>query len=436
MSHSKAVPLMKPRLSAQQTFSALRHPNYRLWFAGQLVSLVGTWMQTTAQGFLVFELTHSPAYLGYVGFAAGLPSWLFMLYGGVAADRISRRKLLIITQTAMMIMAGILAGLTFAGWVRPWHIILLAFGFGVANAFDAPTRLAFVLEMVSRDDLTNAIALNSTMFNAATAIGPAAAGITYALLGPAWCFAVNTISFIAVIIALVLMKLKPLPARSRQNSILADVKSALKYAASQTIVRTVILNLAAVSLFGMGFVTLMPAWAVNVLGGDATTNGLLQSARGIGALAGALMVAALSHLNIRGKLLTIGSFAFPSLLLVFSTIRWLPLSLLALVGLGWGMMVMMNSSNALVQIQVPDNLRGRVMSIYSLTFFGLMPVGSLLAGAFASRFGEPLTVALASGALLFAATLAFVGVPALRKDQEVTDHPPDGPALDQGRDMD
>src|SRR5262245_9039549 len=180
-----------PSAKLSQTFSAFRYRNYRLWFAGQLVSLVGTWMQTTAQGFLVFELTHSPAYLGYVGFAAGVPSWLFMLYGGVIADRVSRRNLLLMTQTGMVILAFILAALTFSGWVQPWHIIVLALGLGVANAFDAPARQAFVVEMVDREDLTNAIALNSSMFNLATVVGPAVSGLVYAWLGPAWCFTIN-----------------------------------------------------------------------------------------------------------------------------------------------------------------------------------------------------------------------------------------------------
>jgi MFS family permease len=203
------------RVSARGTFAALQYPNYRLWFIGQMISLVGTWMQGTAQGYLVYELTRSPAYLGYVGFAAGVPSWLFMLYGGVIADRMSRRTLLVITQTCMMLLAFLLAGLTFTGRVQPWHIIVLAFLLGTANAFDAPARQAFVLEMVDRQHLTNAIALNSTMFNLGTAIGPAMAGITYSLFGPAWCFTINAFSFLAVIAALLLMKLKPVEQEKR-----------------------------------------------------------------------------------------------------------------------------------------------------------------------------------------------------------------------------
>ena len=182
------------RLSWHQTFAALKHRNFRLWFAGQLMSLIGSWMQTTAQGFLIYQITRSPVYLGYVGFAAGIPSWLFMLYGGVVADRMPRRKLLILTQTAMIVPAVILALLTFTGRVQPWHILVLALVNGIATAFDAPTRQAFVLEMVTREDLGNAIALNSMMFNLAMVVGPALAGIGYALLGPGWCFTLNAIS--------------------------------------------------------------------------------------------------------------------------------------------------------------------------------------------------------------------------------------------------
>jgi len=400
-------------LAARATFVSFKYPNYRLWFFGQLVSLVGTWMQTTAQGYLVFELTRSPAYLGYVGFAAGVPAWLFTLYGGLIADRMSRRTLLIITQTTMMTLAFGLAGLTFSGWVQPWHIIGFAFLLGIANAFDAPARQAFVLEMVSREDLTNAIALNSTMFNSATAVGPAAAGLIYAWLGPAWCFTINAISFVAVIIALALMKLEKPALAVRKTQPLQDIKAGLAFVAAHKTVRTIILNLGVVSLFGLSFVTLMPAWAVKILGGNATTNGLMQSARGIGALIGALMTAALGRLHMRGRLLTYGNIVMPVCLLAFAAIRLLPFSLLTLLGIGWGFMVYANNANSLVQTQVPDDLRGRVMSIYTLTFFGFMPIGALLAGSIAENIGEPLTVLLGTIVLLAAAGLVIWRVPEL-----------------------
>jgi MFS family permease len=404
----------RARPSVKQTFAALRHRNYRLWFMGQLVSLFGTWMQTTAQGYLVFQLTKSPVYLGYVGFAAGVPAWLFTLYGGVIADRLPRRRLLLITQTTMMILAFVLAGLVFAGLVQPWQIVTLAFGLGVANAFDAPARLAFVVELVEREDMTNAIALNSTMFNLATATGPAVAGLTYALIGPAWCFMLNGLSFLAVIAALLLMKIAPQQRPARRGSAWAEVKEGVRYIAAEPTIRTLIGLVGMTSLFGISFATLFPAWAVNMLGGDATTNGLLQSARGLGALLSALLIASLGRIHFKGKLLTVGMFAFPALLLVFTFVRWLPLALLVLVGAGMAVILIMNLANALVQGLVPDALRGRVMSVYSLTFFGLMPLGALWIGALAQYASAP--TAMLCGALIglgFAALL-FVFAPRLR----------------------
>jgi MFS family permease len=401
-------------LRFDQTFTALSYRNYRSWFIGQLVSLVGTWMQNTAQGYLIFELTRSPAYLGYVGFAAGAPAWLFMLYGGVIADRWPRRRLLMMTQTTMMGLAFILTALTFLQLVQPWHIILLALGLGIATAFDAPARQSFVVEMVRREDLTNAIALNSSMFNLATVVGPAVAGLTYALVGPAWCFLINALSFIAVIAALGLMQLRPATNRRRSAAALADLKEGLRYTASNVMIRTLILVAAVVSVFALGYMTLIPAWAVNVLGGDAITNGWLQSARGLGALSGALMIATLGRFTFRGKLLTFSTFVFPVLLLVFAAARWLPLALLAMVGVGWGFMVLFNLANTLIQSLVSDELRGRVISIYSLSFFGLMPIGALLSGAVAEAVGEPLTVALSALISLAFAMLLWIYVPQLR----------------------
>ncbi|MEW5814520.1 MAG: MFS transporter [Spirochaetota bacterium] len=403
------------KFNFKKTFTAFQYPNYRLWFFGQLVSLLGTWMQTTAQGFLVFQITHSPAYLGYVSFAAGIPTWLFMLYGGVIADRIPRRTLLIITQSAMMILAFILASLTFLALVHPMQIIILAFLTGVVNAFDAPARQAFVLDMVERDDIANAIALNSTMFNTATATGPAVAGITYAAFGPGWCFTINGISYIAVIIALLRMKLKTRTGQPQKTSTISDLKEGLRYVVKHRAIRGLIFLIAIVSLFGMAFVTLIPAWAVKVLGGDAKTNGLLQSARGIGALIGTLFIASLGRFQFKGKLLTVGTFVFPSMLIVFSFIRYLPLSLLVLVFTGAGLILVFNLANSLVQSLVDDRFRGRIMGIYSLTFFGFMPLGGLIFGAMAESLGEVITIIGGCSVILIAAMLIFLFIPRLRR---------------------
>ncbi len=397
----------------KQAFTALRYRNYRLWFWGQMTSLFGTWMQQTAAGFLIFELTRSPAYLGYAAFAMGVPTWLFMMYGGVLADRIERRTLLIITQTMMMILALILSVLTFLHIIQAWHIIVLAFGLGVANAFDAPARQAFVRELVGHEDMTNAIALNSAMFNSATAIGPAVSGVTYALVGPAWCFTINAVSFLAIIFALSLMRIDPQPKPLQRNSMGSDLKEGMRYIFNHSMIRTLIGVVAVTSFFGISFATLIPAWAVKILGGDATTNGILHSARGLGALFGALMIASLGRFQFRGRLLTLGSFVFPLFLLTFGFLRWLPLSLLMLFGVGVSIMLIFNLANAMIQTLVVDTLRGRVMSIYSFSFFGLMPLGSLWVGLLAEHISEPIAIIINSLILLGFYILVRIFVPRL-----------------------
>ncbi len=371
-------------------------------------------MQVTAQGYLIFELTQSPAYLGYVGFANGLPAWVFMLVAGVVADRMPRRKLILFTQVAMMALAFLQAGLTFTGHIQPWHILLLALLLGTANAFDVPARQSFVLEMVDREDLTNAIALNGAMFNLAVAVGPAVGGLTYALVGPAWCFTLNGVSFLAFIGALLLMRLGQPAIRARATAPLDDLKEGLRFVAGHAAIRSLIIVTGVMSLFGMTFITLLPAWAVVVLGGDAQTNGLLLSARGLGALAGAIMIASLGRFNFRGRLLTVGTFVFPGLLLVFALVRWLPLALLALVGVGWGFMILFNVANALVQTLSPDELRGRVVSVYTLNFFGLTPIGALLIGSMAEGIGEPASIFICALICLACAGVVWWRVPSLR----------------------
>lgn len=403
------------RSRRERTFAAFQYPNYRLWFQGQIVSLFGTWMQTTAQGFLIYELTHSPAYLGYVGFASGVPAWLLTLYGGVLADRVSRRTLLITTQTAMMIFAFVLAGLTFLHIVQPWHVLVLSFLLGVANAFDAPARQAFVGEMVDREDLTNAIALNATMFHTATAIGPAVAGITYALFGPAWCFTINGISFIAVIVALQMMQLKPQERSVEVTSVRGEFKEGILYVIRHDLVRVLIAIVAVNSLFTLSLNTLIPAWSVTVLGGDATTNGFLHSSRGMGSLIGALVIATLGRITYRGKLVMFGSFLAPVLLLVFAVFHGFSASLLIIAGIGVGTIMVMNLANALVQTSTPEKLRGRVMGAYTWIFFGLMPIGALWTGEMAARFGLSEAVIINGLLALVAAVVLWVFFPKLRE---------------------
>ena len=406
---------LNPRI--QGTFAALRHRNYQLWFYGQMVSLMGTWMQSTAQGYLIYQLTNSPVYLGLVGFAAGIPTWLFTLFGGVVADRISRRNLMVITQSAMLVLAFILAALAFTNAVQPWHILVLAFLLGVANAFDAPARASFVLELVPREDMTNAIALNSTMFNIATVVGPSIAGLTYAAFGPAWCFTLNGLSFIAVIVALLLMHIKMDSQQARRPNAITEIVEGLQYVFTNRLVLSLTATVGLVAMFGFGLMNLLPAWATDVLHGNEVTNGLLVSARGLGALISALMLASLTKHKVRGRLWMAGYIVVPVSLFLFAWIRWLPLSLTFLVVVGSAMMMLTNNSNALIQSGVPDNLRGRVMGVYTLVFNGFIPIGALLAGGVAQKLGSPVTVMLSAGVLLIFVIATWIFLPEIRRQE-------------------
>jgi MFS family permease len=406
-------------ISPRNTFAAMQYPNYRIWFAGQLVSLFGTWMQVTAQGYLAYQLTKSSAFLGYVAFANGVPVWLFMLYAGSVADRVPRKTLMLYTQSAMMVLAFVLALLTFTGAVRPWHILVLAFLLGIANTFDSPARLALVNQLVDdRRHLPNAVALNGSMFNMATALGPAAAGAVYALLGPSWCFTINGLSFVAVIAALLLMRLRPVPLSPRDQSPMVGIIEGLTYVWRHKNIRALILLIGVTSLFGLSFSALIPAWAVKVLHGTATTgatiNGLLQSARGIGALLAAPAIATISHLKVKGRIAAFGTFAYPVALLAFAVARSTALALLLMALVGFASILVVNLCNVLIQSQVEDSLRGRVSAVYSLLFFGMMPIGSLLICWLAQWTREPVAVIVSACAALTGAVLIWILVPRLR----------------------
>lgn len=384
------------KISLKTTFAALNFKNYRLWFSGQLISLFGSWMQTTAYGYFIFELTHSPAFLGYVGFASGIPAWLLTFYGGVIADRYPRRTILMITQTWMMLLAFFLAALTFSGIVKPWHLIIISFLNGAGNAFDSTARHAFARELVGKKHLTNAIALNSTMFNTATAIGPAIAGITYAILGPAWCFLINGASYLAVIFNLWRIKLLLVEKPKSESSVLSEIKAGFNYLKNRKDLVTIISITSLLSFFGMGLVTLFPAWAVNILHGNSITNGYLQSARGVGAVAFALMIAAVNHIIVRGKYLRYSTMAMPLLLFIFSFNRTFIVSILLLVLIGGVLITMFNLSNGLIQTIVDEEFRGRILSFYSFSFFAMYPVGSLWIGMLAEHFSTPTAILINS----------------------------------------
>ncbi len=375
------------KFSIKNTFAALSYENYKLWFWGQMISLFGSWMQSTAFAFFIFELTKSPAYLGYVGFAGGIPAWFFSFYGGVAADRFSRIKILFATQISLMLMAFILAFFTFTGIIKSWHLLGFAFLHGIINAFDAPTRHAFVNELVDKKDLVNAIALNSTMFNTATAVGPALGGITYALFGPAWCFTINGISFSAVLYNLSRMKLKKVKRSKNNNSVFTEVADAIRYLKTNKVITGILLITAMLSVFGMGLVTLFPAWAVDILHGDSTTNGFLQSARGLGAVTFALIIATVNKYIDRTKYLIYSVFTLPILIFIFSFNRSFIISIVLLIFIGGMIITQYNLSNGLIQTMVEEKFRGRVLSFYTFTFFALYPLGSLWIGYVAEHYG-------------------------------------------------
>jgi MFS family permease len=409
--------IVKPRLSLtlSQTFRALRHRNYRLWWFGQLVSLTGTWMQTVAQGWLVLQLTNSAFLLGLTGFIGSLPVLLLSLWGGVVADRVPKRDLLVATQTTATLQAFLLAFLTWSGRVRVEHVLILAAILGVVNAFDAPARQAFTVEMVGKEDLMNAIALGSTMFNAARIIGPAIAGVLLAIIGTAGCFTVNGVSFLAVIVGLLAMRLPPTVTTATSEPLRRNLMQGLAYVRSNGTVLSLLALIGTTSVFGMPYAVLMPIFAQDVLKVGAQGLGFLTAAAGIGALVGALTLAFLGSFGRKGLLLTAGNLLIPALLAVFAFSRSFPLSLLCLVGVGWAMIAQNTTANTLVQITVPDHLRGRVMSVYTMLFMGMMPLGNLQAGTMASLLGAPFAVGLGAIACALAALLILWRLPQLRR---------------------
>ncbi len=389
----------------QEAFRSLRHPNFRLFFAGQLISLIGTWMQQVAQAWLVYRLTGSSLLLGTVTFAGQIPVFLLAPLGGIVADRCSRRNALVLTQSVMMVLALVLAVLTLAHIVQPWHIIVLAALLGIANAFDIPIRQSFLGDMVSRADLVNAIALNSSMFNGARVIGPAVAGIVVALIGEGWCFFVNGISFVAVIAGLLLMRLAP-PRHSIEGSPLQNVIEGFWFIFRNGPVRDLLLLVGLVSFTAMPYSVLMPVFADQVLHGGAKTLGALMGASGAGALVGALLLAMKTTLRGLGHWVAACCTGFGVFLILFAYSHSLHLSVALLAPIGFFIMVQMASSNTLIQSMVPDRLRGRIMAAYSMMLMGMAPFGALLAGSLAHRAGAPLTVAIGGvtaicGGLLF-----------------------------------
>ena len=396
------------------TLRALRHRNFQLFFSGQLISLIGTWMQTIAQSWLVYRLTGSPLLLGTAGFASQFPVFLVAPLGGIAADRFNRQRLVIATQISSMILAAILAVLTLTGVVEVWHIFVLAALLGVVNAFDIPARQSFLVDMVGKEDLMNAIALNSSMFNGARIVGPAISGILVARIGEGWCFFANSVSYIAVITGLLLMRVERPSRLAPSGPAVARLIEGFQFARNTAPIRALLLLLGLVSLVATPYSVLMPLFADRVLQGGARGLGILMGATGVGALLGALTLATRSGVRGLGRWVAFSCGGFGISLVLFSLSRNFWLSAMLLLPVGFCMMLQMSSSNTLIQAMVPDELRGRVMALYTMMFMGMAPFGSLFAGALAHRLGAPLTVSIGAVACIGAATLFFFHLPRIR----------------------
>ncbi len=394
---------------------ALVHRDFRLFFAGQFISLIGTWMQGIAQSWLVYRLTGSSVMLGLVGFAGQIPVLLLSPMGGSLADARSRHRIVMATQAASMILAFVLAGLTLSGTVQLWHVFALATLLGIVNAFDIPARQAFLVQLVGRDHLMNAIALNSSMFNGARILGPAIAGAMVAVIGEGWCFFANGASYLAVLAGLAMMHPKPVPPKRPEGSTsIGRILEGFAFAARTGPIRAILLLLGLLSLTGMSYSVLMPIFADQVLDSGAWGLGILTGASGLGAMVGALMLATRHDIRGLGRWIAWSAGAFGVGLIAFSLSREFWLSTVLLIPIGFAVIVETAASNTMVQSMVPDALRGRVMSVYSMMFLGMAPFGSLLAGVLADRFGAPTTVAIGGVVCILGAILFARELPALR----------------------
>jgi MFS family permease len=390
---------------AASAFAALRHRDFRLFYAGQLLSLVGTWMQSTAQGWLVLNLTNDELKLGVVTAVSSLPTLLFSLYAGALADRSDKRRIITWANAVALVLAIALGVLTSTGWVTYGAVLAIAFVLGTANAFEVPTRQSFFVELVGKDDLPNAIALNSAQFNATRIVGPAIAGWMIGLAGTAACFYANAVSYVFVIASLLWMRRPAFRAPERTAGTLENIREGIDYIRSVRMVKTIVWLIAAMSVLGFPYVMLMPVFARDVLHVGARGLGALLAATGAGALAGGMALAAFGDRYRRGRVMLGGSIGFCAALFAFAGSRSFPLSLALLAVVGFTMILNNANANALLQSVVPNRLRGRVMSVYIFMFVGTAPLGSLLSGAVSKAVGAPASVQ--TGAVVLAAILLF-----------------------------
>jgi MFS family permease len=415
LSHKSAEPASR---GIAFMLRSLSHRNYKLFFSGQSISLIGTWMTRIATSWLVYRLTGSALLLGVVGFAGQIPSFLLAPFAGVLVDRWNRHRLLIATQVLALLQSLALGVLALTGVIQIWHVIVLSVFQGLINAFDMPARQAFVVEMVEkREDLANAIALNSSMVNAARLLGPSIGGVIIAAVGEGWCFMLDAISYLAVIASLLAMKITPrMTKHLREVKMLQQLAEGWKYASRFAPIRNVLLLLALVSLVGMPYTVLMPVFANEVLHGGPNTLGLLMAASGVGALVGAMILAGRKSVLGLGKFIPLTAGAFGVGLVAFSFSRVLWLSLLLMIVTGLGFMVQMAASNTVLQTIVEEDKRGRVMSFYTMAFMGTAPFGSLLAGSVADRIGAPHTLLFGGIGCIIGALWFATFLPALRRD--------------------
>ena len=386
-------------------FTALQYRDFRLFWFGQIISLSGTWMQSVAQGWLVYSLTKSPFYLGLVAASGSLPILLFTLAGGIAADRFRKRNLLLLTQALSVLPAFLLGILTDINMITVWQVALLAAVLGTVNAFDIPARQSFLIELVGRDSLTSAIALNSAAFHGARMIGPVVAGITIASLGLPACFYLNALSFVAVIIALSKMSIQG-EIRESSNGLFKDFIEGIRFVKSSYGISRIILLIAVFSLVGLPFITLLPVFAGEVLDAGAKGFGFLVGATGAGALAAALLLAFRGDIRDKGRFISIAALSASVSLLAFSLSKNIFISIPFLLVVGWGLVSFLATANSYIQLSAPDNLRGRVMSVFTLVFLGTAPIGNSLVGAMADYIGTPYTVSI-SAVICIIASLLF-----------------------------
>jgi MFS family permease len=388
-------------------FRALKHRNFQLFFAGQLISLIGTWMQSTAQLWLVYRMTNSAGILGFFGFSSQIAVLLLAWLGGYVGDRYNRHRGVIWTQAAAMILAFILAALTLFRVITVWEIVFIAFLAGAVNAFDVPIRQAFLVQMVGKEDLPNAIALNSSIFNSARVVGPAIAGFAIAWIGEGWCFFLNGVSFLAVIAALFMMRLDPVEPRQSKGSPLQNLAQGFRFAMSDRPIRAALLLMSLMSLFGLQYSVFMPIFARDILHRGASGMGLLMSFAGAGAVVGALHFASRTDYKGLVEWIAATSAACSLGLIFFSQSRIFWLSALTLTVVGFSATSQLAATNTTVQWRVPDELRSRLMAVYATMFMGVQPLGALIAGGVARRFGAPLALT-ASGVLCLCGAVFFL----------------------------